>query len=214
MNTFLQSVKYGASRWPSPGFLSVLHNPRRHQQLPQHIGEPRGWSVWPCPSHDFENDCLIMSDIGERDTSCQNLPGGEFSTFNRKECALTSMIVIPIAYISVSLEGSCFISLLVNPNMSGNNNSGAIHRVVPFKLPSATVVLLVVSSIIAASPKSAKRARHSESTRMLTLWNNSVSSLIVQLVNQELTPLRSPCTILCSCRYSNPVTAPTSCPDG
>ena len=33
------------------------------------------------------------------------------------------------------------------------------------------------------------------------------------VVNQELTPLRSPWTTLCSCRYSNPVTAPTSCPD-
>jgi len=32
-------------------------------------------------------------------------------------------------------------------------------------------------------------------------------------VNQELTPLRSPWTTLCSCRYSNPVTASTSCPD-
>jgi len=32
------------------------------------------------------------------------------------------------------------------------------------------------------------------------------------VVNQELTPLRSPWAMLFSCRYSNPVTAPTSCP--
>jgi len=33
------------------------------------------------------------------------------------------------------------------------------------------------------------------------------------IVNHELTPLRSPWTIFCPWRYSNPVTAPTSYPD-
>ena len=111
---------------------------------------------------------------------------GEFSVRDKKGRALTSKIVIPIAYISVSLEGSCFASLPVNPNLSGKNNSGAIHRVVPFILPSRTVVLLVVSSTIAASPKSAKRARHSESIRTLTLRDHSVSLQIVQYVKNSL----------------------------
>jgi len=107
---------------------------------------------------------------------------GEFSIRNKKGRALTSKIVIPIAYISVSLEGSCFTSSPVNPNFSRSNNSGAIHRVVPFIRPSTTVGLLVISSTIAASPKSAKRARHSESIRMLTLRDHSVSSPIVQYI--------------------------------
>jgi len=41
----------------------------------------------------------------------------------------------------------------------------------------------------------------------------SFSIVINCAVNRELTPFKSPWTILCSCRYSNPVTAPTSCPD-
>ena len=111
---------------------------------------------------------------------------GKFGIRDKKGRTLTSRIVIPIAYISVSLEGSCFASFPVNPNLSGKNNSGAIHRVVPFILPSRTVVLLVVSSTIAASPKSAKRARHSESIRTLTLRDHSVSSQIVQHIKNSL----------------------------
>jgi len=75
----------------------MLDSPRRNQQLPQRVGEPRGRSVWPNSIHDFENNRLIASDIGERDTSRQNLPGGEFSILNRQGCMLTSRIVIPIA---------------------------------------------------------------------------------------------------------------------
>ena len=110
----------------------------------------------------------------------------EFSVRDKKGRALTSKIVIPIAYISVSLEGSCFASSPVNPNLSRSNNSGAIHRVVPFIRPSTMVVLLVISSAIATSPKSAKRARHSESIRMLSLRDHSVLSPIVQYIKNSL----------------------------
>ena len=114
--------------------------------------------------------------------------------------------VIPIAWIFVSLEGSCFVNLLVYSNSMVAKNFDAIHRVLPLVLPSAIAVLLVVSSAIAASLKSTKRARHPESIRMLTLRHSCV-------VNQELTPLRSPYTMLRSCRYSTPATAATSYPN-
>ena len=38
----------------------------------------------------------------------------------------------------------------------------------------------------------------------------SFSVVIDRTVNRELTPLRSPWTMPCSCRYSSPVTTPTS----
>ena len=41
----------------------------------------------------------------------------------------------------------------------------------------------------------------------------SFSVVISCMVNQELTPFRSPWTMLCSWRYSNPVTTPTSYPN-
>ena len=41
----------------------------------------------------------------------------------------------------------------------------------------------------------------------------SFSTITNYTTGQELTPLISPWRILCSCKYSNPVAAPTSCPD-
>ena len=97
INTFLQPVKYSASIWPSLGLLIMLHSPRCFQQLPQRVGEPRGWSLWPNPVHDFVRSRLIASDVGERSTTGQNLPVGEFSISSGKGRAPTSRIVIPIA---------------------------------------------------------------------------------------------------------------------
>ena len=61
--------------------------------------------------------------------------------------------------------GGCLKILPSNPNFSGLNNSGAIHRTVP-SIPKLAVPA-VDSSIITASPKSARRAQHSESMRTL-----------------------------------------------
>ena len=97
INTFLQPVKYSASIWPSLGLLIMLHNPRCFQQPPQRVGEPRGWSLWPDPVHDFVRSRLIASDVCERSTTSQNLPVGEFSISSGKGRAPTSRIVIPIA---------------------------------------------------------------------------------------------------------------------
>ena len=81
------------------------------------------------------------------------------------EVARTSRTVIPSAYMSVLFDGSFLRACLTNPYFPGSRISGAIHRIVPPALwplgPSMEFV-----SAIAASPKSAKQARHSELTRM------------------------------------------------
>ena len=81
--------------------------------------------------------------------------------------ALTSRIVMPSAYVSVLLEGSRFLCLVVKPNFSGYISSGAIHRIVSL-IPRSPAVLPVVNLLVVmASPKSAKRARQLESIKML-----------------------------------------------
>jgi len=65
------NFKYSAGRWSPLGFLSVLHNTHCHQQLPRCAGEPRGWSVWWSPSHDFEHNRLMLRVVSERDTSAR-----------------------------------------------------------------------------------------------------------------------------------------------
>jgi hypothetical protein len=67
----------------------------------------------------------------------------------------------------VLLEGSRFLYLPVNPNFSGYISSGAIHRVVPPTPRLSALFSVVDSSMITASPKSAKRARWLEPIRML-----------------------------------------------
>jgi hypothetical protein len=76
-----------------------------------------------------------------------------------------SRIVIPRAYISVPFDGNFLRARLTYPYFSGFRISGAIHRVVPpALLPGPSREL--VSSVIAASPKSAKQARQSELMRI------------------------------------------------
>ena len=67
--------------------------------------------------------------------------------------------------MSVFLDGRRFIDSLVKPNLSGYIISGAIHRIVPL-IPEFTVLPNVASSIIAANPKSAKRAWEVESIKI------------------------------------------------
>ena len=77
-----------------------------------------------------------------------------------------SRIVIPRAYISVLFDGNFLRARLTYPYFSGSNISGAIHRVVPPALWLLGPSIELTSSMIAASPKSAKQARHSELMRM------------------------------------------------
>ena len=82
------------------------------------------------------------------------------------EAIRASRIVIPRAYTSVLFDGSFLRARLTYPYRSGSMISGAIHRIVPPALwlldPSREL-----ASAIAASPKSAKQARHSELMRTL-----------------------------------------------
>ena len=78
-----------------------------------------------------------------------------------------SRIVIPRAYVSVLFDGNFFRDFLVYPYVSGSRTSGAIHRIVPPALWLLLPSTEVTSSMIAASPKSARHARHSELMRIL-----------------------------------------------
>ena len=80
----------------------------------------------------------------------------------------TSRIVIPRAYISVLFDGNSSRDHFVSPYLAGSRISGAIHRTASLVRRLLDHSTGVVSSTIAASPKSSKRARHSESIRMLT----------------------------------------------
>lgn len=79
----------------------------------------------------------------------------------------TSRIVIPRAYMSVLFDGNFLRARLTYPNLSGSRISGAIHRVVPPALWPLAPSPELASSMIAASPKSAKQARRSELIRIL-----------------------------------------------
>ena len=91
----------------------------------------------------------------------------------RSELIRTSRIVMPRAYMSVLFDGNFLRALLVYPYFSGSRISGAIHRIVPPALWLLGPSTEVVSSMIAASPKSAKQARHSELMRMLACISTS-----------------------------------------
>jgi hypothetical protein len=80
--------------------------------------------------------------------------------------------------VSVLFEGSRFPHLPAKPNFSGYINSGAIHRIVPLIPRLSPVLPAVDSSMITASPKSAKRARQSESIKMFAYSYSAPGSTI------------------------------------
>jgi hypothetical protein len=79
--------------------------------------------------------------------------------------------------MSVLFDGNLLRARLVYPYLSGSRISGAIHRVVPPALWVLGPSPEVVSSIIAASPKSAKQAWRSELMRILAY----TSTLLVNM---------------------------------
>jgi len=102
-----------------------------------------------------------------------------------------SRMVIPRAYMSVFFDGSFFRARLTYPYLSGSRISGAIHRIVPPALWLLGPSTELASSMIAASPKSAKQARHSEFIRMLACRSSSPVNLgqIHTMVIMTVSPL-------------------------
>jgi len=88
-----------------------------------------------------------------------------------------SRMVIPRAYMSVLFDGSFFRARLTYPYISGSRISGAIHRIVPPALWLLGPSMELASSMIAANPKSARQARHSEFIRMLACRSSSAVNL-------------------------------------
>ena len=87
--------------------------------------------------------------------------------------APTSRMVIPRAYVSVLFDGNFVLHRLVYPYLSGSRISGAIHRVVPPARWLLGPSTKDVSSMIAASPKSAKQAQRSELMRIFACMPTS-----------------------------------------
>ena len=90
----------------------------------------------------------------------------------------TSRVVIPRAYMSVLFDGNFLRARLVYPYLSGSRISGAIHRIVPLSSWLLGPSSEVESSMIAASPKSAKQARRSELMRTLACISTSPVNMV------------------------------------
>ena len=92
-----------------------------------------------------------------------------------------------------------------NPNLSGQHTSGLIQTGVPLDF-SVSKLELVNPGTTRASPKSAKHARRCLLIKMFC-WNRELGepddSEAIRADN--CTPLRSPCTTCCECKYFNPV---------
>ena len=69
--------------------------------------------------------------------------------------------------MSVHFDGNFLRAFLIYPYLSGSRISGAIQRIVPPALWVGGPSIELASSTIAASPKSAKQARHLELIRIL-----------------------------------------------
>ena len=120
-----------------------------------------------------------------------------YRTSRSGELIRASRIVIPRAYMSVLFDGSFLRARLTYPYLSGSRISGAIHRIVPPVLWPLAPSTELASSMIAASPKSARQARHSEFIRMLACRISLPVNLGQFRTMDSLTPLRSPWTKSC-----------------
>lgn len=79
IDTFLQPVKHSRGGWTPPRFPGVFLNPARHQQLPQHIGKPRGWPLRPSPFDDIVHSSPDVGELAEWRAPSYNLPEGRSS---------------------------------------------------------------------------------------------------------------------------------------